>query len=69
VLLFEGYLKIVAVVVFETLVNFTGLKDVPNRILFTVTVARPSNSKWFFVVVVCVGFQEQLVMQICIYTR
>jgi hypothetical protein len=48
-LLFEGYIKRVAVVLSETLINFTGLKDVPKRVLLTVTVARPSNSKWFFV--------------------
>ena len=56
-----------AVVVSETLVNFTELKDVPKSVLLTVTVARPSNSKWVFVVYV--GFQEPLMMQICIYTR
>lgn len=57
-LLFEGYLKIAAVVVSETLVNFAGLKDVPKRILFTVTVARPSNSKWFFLLLFMSDFKS-----------
>jgi hypothetical protein len=55
------------VVVSETLVNFIGLMEVSKGDLFTVTIARPSNSKWVFVVYV--GFQEQLVMQMCICTR
>ena len=55
------------VVVSEALVNFTGLKNVPKKVLLTVTVARPSNSKWAFVVYV--GFQEPLAMHIRIYTR
>ena len=44
-LLFEGYVKRVAVDVSEILVNFTGLNDVPKRVLLIVTVATPSNSK------------------------
>jgi hypothetical protein len=47
-LLLEVYLQTVAVVFSENSANFTGLKDVPKRVLLTVTFARPPNSKWFF---------------------